>query len=580
MADSETALRALQNPLLTAALSYAKRGWPVFPCAPRSKIPATVHGFKDATTNEKQIRAWWTDNPNYNVAIATGQASGLFVFDVDQKPERTIDEALGDLPVLPDAPTVETGGGGYQYFWRYPAGSDLSISGGKLGVGIDTRGNGGYVVAPPSIHPSGKPYRWFDLVEAELPPTPTWVVDRLTAKVGTHLAVTSNGKLTGGRHDTLMTAAALMRTSGLIGPEIYAALNEMVKRLDLSDGRTITDKEVRDIAQWADGKEVGLLNVEHVVHGKAVADALTAPKPAPFAFHIQGPEEWRVPLKKREWLIDQFLPMGGVGLICSSPGKGKSLLLVELAEAVALGRDFGPFPTKQGKVLFCAPDSPLSTQYRLQGVSAQAASNISFAPMVSIPKHLADIGGGFALLIVDTYDRAREHTDSGSAGQDRLIQDVVGTARDFAFHTGTVPVFSHHTTRADEARPRGSQSFDGLCDMIGAISQHGPGTVSLSCLKMRDGNEFEPLTWDIRTRAGLSEEADEVPYLVPSAAQTMTRAAKEIEAEKMEMRVLEVMDGKEPAGGWTNRSLAEAAHIPKGTIQRVLVRMREKGLIE
>ncbi len=588
MADTEYGLRSLSPNMLEYALAYAKKGWPVFPCWPKTKKPATPHGFKDASTDEGQIRSWWADNPQFNIAIATGSVSGLFVFDVDQKPGRTLEEALDELPKIPDAPTVLTGGGGYQYFWKYPEGSELSISGGKLGVGIDTRGNGGYVVVPPSLHPTGNRYRWYDLEEAALPDTPPWVIERLEVQRG-RAVLSGAEKLTGGRHDTLMTAAALMRGNGFIPAEIYAALDKMRDRLDVSDGRVIEDKEIADIANWCAEKDVGAVNIGAVAEGAAIArglDVAAKAKEKREGFRILGPEEWRVPLPKRVWLIERFLPLGGVGALCSSPGKGKSLVGVELAEAVALGRDFGGFQTNKGNVLYCAPDSPLSMQYRLQGASADAAANIYFAPTVRIPADFdrlerdAKAGGwaiSFSLIIVDTYDRAREHNDSGSAGQDALIQRVVGAARDFAYRNNCCVLFMHHTTRADEERMRGSQSFDGLCDMIGAISKASPDTVTISCLKMRDGEEFKPITWDIAVRPGLSEDGEDVPYLTPSASQTMEAAARGVKTAANEAKVLNALALTPPSGGWTIRALVQFTMIPVGTMHRTIARMKQKG---
>lgn len=265
-----------------AALKYAAAGFSVFPCQPRSKIPATPHGFKDATRDPALIAAWWDEDPAYNVAIATGEVSGLFVLDIDEKPGRSIEEAIRALPEIPEAPTVRTGGGGLQYFFRFPVGSGLSISGGRLGLGVDTRGNGGYVVAPPSLHPHGTTYFWQDVETDDgfpefesRPDTPGWIVERLAKQASACKQIASE-RIQGGRHDALMTYAALMRNMGAAPAEIEAALFRFKDRLDLSDGRVITDDEIRRIAQWCGDKGMGDVNVESVLHGKQVAAVLLA----------------------------------------------------------------------------------------------------------------------------------------------------------------------------------------------------------------------------------------------------------------------------------------------------------------
>ena len=69
--------------MIRAALAYARKGLQIFPCQPRAKRPATANGLKDATTDPDRIRAWWHHEPAFNVAIATGAVSGVFVVDVD-----------------------------------------------------------------------------------------------------------------------------------------------------------------------------------------------------------------------------------------------------------------------------------------------------------------------------------------------------------------------------------------------------------------------------------------------------------------------------------------------------------------
>lgn len=142
------------NPFLDAAILYAEHGWAVLPLAPSEKTPLTSHGFKDATTDAAAIREWWAKWPGANVGIATGALSGLVVLDVD--PRNNGDVSLLDLPH-----TIQglTGGGGAHYLFAHPGGI-VPCSTGVLGPGLDIKADGGYVVAPPSVHPNGKAYAW------------------------------------------------------------------------------------------------------------------------------------------------------------------------------------------------------------------------------------------------------------------------------------------------------------------------------------------------------------------------------------------------------------------------------------
>ncbi len=145
--------------MMQHALALARRGFHIHPCKPRSKLPATARGCKDATVDPKIIEPWWQSNPNYNIAIATGEASHIFVVDADgleaEAELRKLEGQYGELP-----PTVEviTARGRHLYF-QWP-GQMVRNSAGKVESGLDVRGEGGYVLAPPSVHPSGRRYAW------------------------------------------------------------------------------------------------------------------------------------------------------------------------------------------------------------------------------------------------------------------------------------------------------------------------------------------------------------------------------------------------------------------------------------
>lgn len=150
--------------LKEAALYYAKIGLAVFPIKPRNKQPLTEHGCKDASKDSAQIAEWWDCWPNANVGIATGSISGgLVVIDLDIDEDKGKDgyEVLRrwqqEHGTLPETALSITGRGGYHYLYRDSA-SWKNRTG--LYEGVDIRGDGGYIVAPPSIHPNGQKYEW------------------------------------------------------------------------------------------------------------------------------------------------------------------------------------------------------------------------------------------------------------------------------------------------------------------------------------------------------------------------------------------------------------------------------------
>jgi len=151
------------DPLLAAALDYARRGIPIFPCMPNGKEPLVK--WQDArTTNEAQIGAWWQAWPGANVGRVLAD-SGLCAIDIDLK---GLDH-LADLN-LPDTAWMETPSGGYHLYYR----GSLRPSIGKLAPGIDTRGEDSYVVCYGTIN--GRPYVYHDKPIAKLP---AWVAERV-----------------------------------------------------------------------------------------------------------------------------------------------------------------------------------------------------------------------------------------------------------------------------------------------------------------------------------------------------------------------------------------------------------------
>lgn len=178
--EDENPQKVEENPdMLAAALDYARDGKPVFPVRP-DKTPYTRNGFKDATTDEATIREWWRKWPDAGIGVPTGEASGWLVIDSDPRHggDASLCELVEKYGELPPTKETETGGGGHHIVFQYPEGSGIRNSTGKLGEGLDVRAEGGYIVVAPSLHASGRRYRWRN----DLPPAPApdWLLKLLT----------------------------------------------------------------------------------------------------------------------------------------------------------------------------------------------------------------------------------------------------------------------------------------------------------------------------------------------------------------------------------------------------------------
>lgn len=209
-----------------AALRYAQRGWRVLPL--RGKVPdgrLVAHGLLDASTDPDAIRRWWRAAPDSAVGIAL--PDGVLVVDVDVRSDgdhtlAQLERAHGELP---ETLECETGGGGLHIWLRTPRGVARN-SAGALGPGLDTRGPGGYVVVPPSLHASGRRYAWrgetHDIADA-----PAWLLDLLRERETrtTDAEGVEGERIPEGCRDTsLYSLACALRRRGLDEHEIHATL--------------------------------------------------------------------------------------------------------------------------------------------------------------------------------------------------------------------------------------------------------------------------------------------------------------------------------------------------------------------
>jgi hypothetical protein len=194
--------------MLQTALALIRHGLAVFPCRPRTKWPACPHGSKDATLDPDVVKGWWAANPHANIAIATGETSKIFVLDADglegQEELGKLEARHGELPLTLQVVTAS----GMHHYFRWP-GVLVRNSSSKVAPKIDVRGSGGYCLAPPSVHPSGRRYAWSVDSGDAIAAAPAWLIG-LVADSGGNIAkpaehwrnIVANGVDEGARDDT------------------------------------------------------------------------------------------------------------------------------------------------------------------------------------------------------------------------------------------------------------------------------------------------------------------------------------------------------------------------------------------
>lgn len=254
------------NELLTYALKYATEyGWAVFPVSSTTKKPLTPHGCRDAKKDPGAIRFWWKTHPDAAIGVATGTMSNLIVIDEDIDENKGLngyqevtqwERINGNLP---ETVRAITGRGGAHLYFKY-TGKDIKNRAGIL-EGVDVRGEGGYVIAPPSYHPNGTQYQW----EEDPEETPIAEIDDTVKKfleIG-HTSALTTFKLpqvipSGQRNATLYKLACSLQARGL---EDDTILETVIKENQTKCEIPLSADEVNTIVQSALTYKKGELKV-------------------------------------------------------------------------------------------------------------------------------------------------------------------------------------------------------------------------------------------------------------------------------------------------------------------------------
>lgn len=242
--------------MLDAALEYAARGWPIFPCD--SKKPIITGWQESASINPDQIRKWWQRWPNAKIGYAVPKNVVVIDVDINHDAGKFGDESKADWEeangAFPDTVQSLTGGGGQQYFFK----TDQPVKN-KVGLlpSVDVRAAGGLAILPPSLHKSGRRYEWeLSSHPDDIPmaPLPDALYKLMTTVAHNRPLEVPDKILSGERNDTLFRLACSLRAKGLSELEILATLSAVNRERCEPQ---IDDKELRTIAHSSANYEPG-----------------------------------------------------------------------------------------------------------------------------------------------------------------------------------------------------------------------------------------------------------------------------------------------------------------------------------
>lgn len=561
--------------MLDHALALARSGLPVFPLQPRGKRPldGLAGGVHAATTDEDQIRRWWTEHPDANIGLSPAPA-GLFILDVDEK-GRDGSLSLFELEMehgpLPATLTVRTPTGGRHLYFRGEAPS----SAGKLGHGLDVRGRGGYVVAPGSVTEQGA----YEMVVAAAPaPAPGWLVAKASKprierddRPATDLDLPHNIERArkwlrtaepaiegrGGDNHTFRTAA-VVRDFGISEDTCFdLMLQEWNHRCAPPwhpDELSLKVANAYRYAQRAPGAERGDVDGFAAQVPDAPAEGTdVGPSPQAPKSRFSG-LSWdeMLGLPEPKWIIDHTLPEKALALVYGPFGTYKSFLVLDMALHAATGRTWldHPVPRPQ-RVLYVAGEGAYNMKKRAKAWAThhKLAEIPGFRLVPAMPlfmqeDHLREFAEANkdwrpGIIVVDTVAHAMAGMDENSQRDAGLfIARCIELSRLF----DCTVLLVHHTGKDTNKGSRGSTAIPAASDVVFEIGSPRTGTAILTMKRMKDAACWaEPQAFAAKEVAGslVMEPTDDIPAVI--------QVQKRLWADVARKCLLDAPDGELPA---------------------------------
>lgn len=479
---------------------------------PIANIPGTStqiapSGHKNATNSVEKVTYWWTEMPKANIGLATGYKSGVIVVDCDGEGGKRFLREKVDKNEIPVTWRAKSGGGGYHLFFQHP-GYRVKSTAKKLAPDVDIRADGGYIILPPSTHPSGGSYIWniappgspggSDETKNTVADRPLWLDNWIsTHRTTATLSDPIPDKIPDGvRDDTMVRLAGKLKRSGIDPEGIRLQLHYINKtRCDPPLPPETIEKIVRSSTTWPEGK---LPIPDGPEYGWLSREAMSELEPP-------------------EWLVEGFITKVGLSTVYGDPGIGKTFLALSLGLSVAYGKPWFGHEVQMGPVAYIAAEGAHGLEPRIEAweyhnqvnwrkdlPSVTQWGTLPVAAQLLDPEEQAraldSILNWFestpVLIVIDTLARSMVGGEENSA---RDVGLFVQAAEVLKRETQANILMIHHAGKSGDVR--GSTALTGATDTMikmeaGKDRETGKkdGRIDVICDKQKDFQEFDTIT--------------------------------------------------------------------------------------
>ncbi len=486
-----------KNEWLEWATNYVDFGFSIIPIGTDKQPIVSWKEFQSRKPSLEELKKWSELSNLQGMAIITGKLSGVFVLDIDEG---------GKVEDLPQTPIVRTGSG-IHYYFKYPNNIEVKNTTG-LRPKVDIRGEGGYAILPPTIHPNGKQYKWLLDLNTPIAQAPDWLLKELTNRSG------NSGPLPAQVYEGVEEGSRNTVATHIIG-KLFAHLppkdwlsvawpllmswNEQNNRPPLST------KELTTIFKSISEKALISSSQRHDIYTN---DEVTDD----FSFFTLK-ELMENEAIKTSWLVDQLIPEQGITCLAARMKTGKSYLTIQLAKCLTEGSDlFGKFKVKKtGVFIINKEDTENLIKERLNQLKVDKNLPILFSTDQRIFFHhnryfqkILDFSkrNNIGLIIADSFRRFFKGDENSSMEIRPLHQFFKSLTQN-----GLTVLFTHHygkdsDGKNDGDKMRGSSDIGAMIDSAIALERTNEKIIKVVQIESRYTKKHPPFNINFPTFEG------------------------------------------------------------------------------